>query len=167
MWRKTKKSYQNRSKNHQKWSQHRSKNHQKWSLFGGGPPPRDPRGAQELPNGLGDDNRRPQVSETHIRGSPPGSTFGDHFRTKIEKKYEKWCRMSVLGRNRRMKRKKSEKWGHPGRAHMQSDCACAVETAFSGLRKRGQNASKMTSKMTHFGTFLTIFGSFCQKSAQK
>ena len=50
---------------------------------------------------------------------------------------------------------------------MQSDCACAVETGFSGLRKRGPNASKMTSKMSNFGTFLTIFGSFCEKSAEK
>ena len=46
--------------------------------------PADQAGAQELPNGLGDDNRRRQVSETHIRGSPPWSTFGDHFWTKIE-----------------------------------------------------------------------------------
>ena len=96
-----------------------------------------PRGAQELQN-----VRKPRSRLT------PGSPFGHHFGTENDKMRAKVVPDEGLGRNRRMERKKAEKWGHPGRAYMQSDCACAVETRFSGLRKRGPNASKMTSKMS-------------------
>ena len=71
------------------------------------------------------------MSENHVRGSPPGSPFGHHFGTENDKMHEKVVPDEGLGRNRRVKRNKSEKWGHPGRAHMQSDCACAVKTHFS------------------------------------
>ena len=104
--------------------------------------------------------RSSKMSENHVRGPPPGSPFGHHFGTENDKMHEKVVPDEGLGRNRRVKRKKAEKWSHPGRADMQSDCACAVETRFSGLRKRWPNASKMTSKMGPRGTFLSILGTF-------
>ena len=87
------------------------------------------------------------MGENHVRGSPPGSPLGHHFGTESDKMLEKVVPDAGLGRNRRVKRKKAKKWGHPGRADMQSDRACAVATWFSGLRKRVPNASKMTSQM--------------------
>ncbi len=108
-----------------------------------------------------------KVTKNMVRGPAPGSPLGHHFGTKNDKIHEKVVPEERLGRNRRMDQKKTEKGGHPGRAHMQSDHAGAVQTRFSGFRKRRPKASKMTSKRSTLGTFLTIVGPFWWKRHEK
>ena len=101
-----------------------------------------------------------KVTKNMVRGPSPGSPLGHHFRTENDKIHEKVVPEERLGRNRRMVRKNNEKGSHPGRAHMQSDHAGAVQIRFSVMRQRRPKASKRTSKMNTLGTFLTIVGSF-------
>ena len=101
-----------------------------------------------------------KVTKNMVRGPAPGSPLGHLFGTENDKNHEKVVPEERLERNRKMYAKKTEKGGHLGRAHMQSDHAGAVQTRFSGFRKRRRKASNMSSKMSTFGTFLTIVGPF-------
>jgi hypothetical protein len=63
--------------------------------------------------------------------------------------------------------KTSEKWGHPGRAHMRLNHAGAVETQFSGLPERELKASTMSSKMVTFGTIGHPFWDILTEKSEK
>ena len=51
------------------------------------------------------------MSENHVRGSPPGSTFGHHFGTEIAKMYEPVLPDEGLGTESKGEAKKARKMG--------------------------------------------------------
>ena len=107
-------------------------------------PPLGPRGVQYGPQ-WGPHPEKPRKSEA--RGIP----LGFKMTTKNDKNQQKWRKKSLRRALGKSHRKRSGRWGHPGRADMRPNYACGVQTHFSGLTEKRPKSSKMKSKIA-FGT---------------